>query len=249
MKRIVSELPQASEELVKEIAATLNESEIGLVRKTVGILGYDRCANLLAETKRVEAEGGMLTVDGKRRRTPGGVFFRLAKQEANDEERRQLFPASPGLGPAQVAPQQPPEWDEVRSMIEWASAQPREDKGDFTVKATVVGRPKGMRKLETCVAVSIDPHKPSPLPKGVPDVPDGALGTIIVMIDNRHWKRVSPYLAKDKEDELVCEGYPVFDAKGKTVVLAHRVFTRAMQKEQKAKDKQKAKEKKRQAGL
>jgi hypothetical protein len=249
MGMTVSELPQASEELVREIAASLNESEIGLVRKTVGILGYDRCVKLLDDTKKIEAEGGMMTVDGKRRRTPGGVFFRLAKQEANDEERRQLFPASPGLGPAQTPPKRPPDWDEVRKLIDWAAQQSKEEKGEFKVKATIVGRPKGLRKLETCVAVSIDPHKPSPLPKGVPDVPDGALGAIIVMIDNRHWRRVSPYLAKDKEDDLVCEGYPVFDAKGKTVILAHRVFTRQMQKEQKARDKQKAKEKKRQDGL
>lgn len=115
------------------------------------------------------------------------------------------------------------------------------------MKATIVGRPKGMRKMETCVAVSMDPRKPSPLPRGIPDVPDGAIGTVLVLIDNRHWKQVSPYLAKDKEDDLVCEGYPVFDSKGKTVILAHRVFTRVMRKEQKAREKAKAKEKRRQA--
>ncbi len=243
----MSELPPASEELVREIAAVLGESEIGLVRKTVGILGYERCVNLLAETQRIEAEGGMMTVDGSRRRSPGGVFFRLAKQEATDEERRQLFPASPGTGGIQTPPSAPPDWDEIRDLLVWAAAQPQTERGEFVVKATIVGRPKGMRKLETCVAVSMDPKRPSPLPRGIPDVPEGAIGTVIVMIDNRHWQKVSPYLAKDKEDDLVCEGYPVFDSKGKTVILAHRVFTRRMHKEQKQREKQKAKEKKRQA--
>ena len=47
------------------------------IRRLYNHLGPDIIGEMIAETERIEAEGGMLFQDGSRRRTPGGVFLFL----------------------------------------------------------------------------------------------------------------------------------------------------------------------------
>jgi hypothetical protein len=54
-------------------------------------LGPARTTALLIETLHVEAAGGLRTVDGTRRRTPGGTFLYFVRQQVSREERSQLF--------------------------------------------------------------------------------------------------------------------------------------------------------------
>ena len=89
---------------VDTLAATLQEPKRPLLTAVLRVLGQDRCAAILADTLTCEASGGMLTKDGTRRRTPGGVFFQLVRERATPQERRRLFPwtAAPrGKGPPQ----------------------------------------------------------------------------------------------------------------------------------------------------
>ncbi len=61
-------------------AQVLQESNRPLLTQVLRTVGQDRCRALLAYTLHCEATGGMLRRDGThRRRTPGGVFFRLVK--------------------------------------------------------------------------------------------------------------------------------------------------------------------------
>jgi phosphorylated adapter RNA export protein len=60
---------------VATLVQALQEPNTDLLTKVLRILGQDRCAAILADTLQREANGGMLTKDGTRRRTPGGVFF------------------------------------------------------------------------------------------------------------------------------------------------------------------------------
>lgn len=55
----------------------------------VRVLGAPRVVLLLKETLQVEQQGGLMVLNGSRRRTPGGVFFFLAKQQYGD-----ILPAS-----------------------------------------------------------------------------------------------------------------------------------------------------------
>ena len=64
-------------------------SQIHLIVKRCG---EDFARDLLAQTLEIEAQGGMMTHDGQRRRTPGGVFFYLAKGQMAPDLRKQLFP-------------------------------------------------------------------------------------------------------------------------------------------------------------
>jgi len=64
---------------VDTLAEALQEPKRALLLKVLRTVGQDRCAAILADTLQCEAHGGMLTQDGTRRRTPGGVFFQLVK--------------------------------------------------------------------------------------------------------------------------------------------------------------------------
>jgi phosphorylated adapter RNA export protein len=48
---------------------------------------------LLRRTIELELRGGMLTADGARRRTPGGVFFALLKDAATRDQYKEIFAA------------------------------------------------------------------------------------------------------------------------------------------------------------
>ena len=59
---------------VDHLAAALQEPKVHLLRQVLRTLGAERCAALLADTLTCEANGGLLTKDGTRRRTPGDRF-------------------------------------------------------------------------------------------------------------------------------------------------------------------------------
>jgi len=61
-------------------------------------LGAEFAEALLAEVQQIEVNGGMITANGKRRRTPGGVYFYLARQRATADQRRLIFNASKKAG-------------------------------------------------------------------------------------------------------------------------------------------------------
>lgn len=59
----------------------------------VNILGRDLPIKLFKETQKIESDGGMLIVNGMRRRTPGGVFLFLLKNcdEISQKEKKDIF--------------------------------------------------------------------------------------------------------------------------------------------------------------
>ena len=76
--------------LVEGTAAELGETADVvrmLIKRIVRTLGEDRTRELVRHAQVVEEQGDMLVPDGSRRRTLGGVFFKLAKDQATSEER------------------------------------------------------------------------------------------------------------------------------------------------------------------
>ena len=80
--------------VVQGIAAALGETTpqpLAHIRRLVATVGEERVLRLLGQAHEVERQGGLLRPDGSRR-TLGGVFFKLAKEQTSAEERRRIWP-------------------------------------------------------------------------------------------------------------------------------------------------------------
>ena len=80
---------------VAQIAATLQEHDkipLKQIRHIVHVLGLATTEAIVAEALHIEANGGMLTTDGTRRRTLGGVFFFVVRTRISPEQRYKIFP-------------------------------------------------------------------------------------------------------------------------------------------------------------
>jgi PHAX RNA-binding domain len=101
----------ASEQTINTIAKALGESDEGPVaqiKAVVDNLGDQACLTLLAETEKIEKAGGLMRGDGSGRRSPGGVFFFLARQRLPRDVRAAIFndkkPRDPNAPKSQPAP-------------------------------------------------------------------------------------------------------------------------------------------------
>src|SRR4029453_12911966 len=91
---------EADKTLADQIAETLNEPNVVLVRKVIAVLGAERVQGFFQKTLEIEAAGGLTVQDSSRRRTPGGVFFKTVKDGTTSAERRRIFPPPPAPAPA-----------------------------------------------------------------------------------------------------------------------------------------------------
>jgi len=79
--------------LTKQIIEQLGEdpSAQSRIERVVRLGGLEFVRAILEETLAIEAAGGMMTADGQRRRTPGGVFFYLVRGRVSDNMRHEMF--------------------------------------------------------------------------------------------------------------------------------------------------------------
>jgi hypothetical protein len=84
---------------IVEIADGLGEQEPRqrlFIERAASQLGLAYVQGLYAEVQGIEAQGGMMTADGSRRRTPGGVFMLLLKQHLNETGQKAALKAIMG---------------------------------------------------------------------------------------------------------------------------------------------------------
>jgi hypothetical protein len=82
---------RAFRQAVDEIATALGEVEPkskATIERSVAYLGIEVAQALRQEVEQIEASGGMMTADGSRRRTPGGVYLLLLKQRLNEAGKK-----------------------------------------------------------------------------------------------------------------------------------------------------------------
>lgn len=80
-------------EFAKEIINNLKEYAAGsLIHKITEFLGVERTKEFYKLTQKIESSGGVMTARGSRRRTPGGVFLFLVKNNVSAVEKELLFP-------------------------------------------------------------------------------------------------------------------------------------------------------------
>src|SRR5215212_1905407 len=117
--------------LVRAITSQLNEPNVALIRRIVMAIGEERARALLEQVLAIEAAGGQMTLDGTRRKTPGGVFISTARAQTTDKKVRQKLldfrqpPTSKGnpaaaLQTAASPPAPPLTWDEAQALLEQA---------------------------------------------------------------------------------------------------------------------------------
>lgn len=69
----------------------LRERNTTLIRKAIEMIGPDAAKRLLERTFETQRTGGLRTLDGKRKRSPGGVFFFLLRDELDADAYRRLM--------------------------------------------------------------------------------------------------------------------------------------------------------------
>ena len=203
---------RANKEAAAAIAAQLNETDPGALTQISRILermGAEFVQTALTDTLRLEAEGGMLTEDKQRRRTPGGVFFYLVRGRVSPEDRKALFPIIQRLAkpspPATVTLADA----ERLALYNQLKAHP----GVATnMKLTLIGRPAKILKRDTFVAVTLASREPPALPKGLPELPSQDPTIYLVYIASKQWRKVEEAI-QNPEDRLIIDGYPYNDKK------------------------------------
>src|SRR5205823_14177585 len=78
-----------------------------LIRKIVIVVGVEHARALLQQVLSIEAAGGRMTLDGTRRKTPGGLFISLARAQASETERPRLYQPGRKKRPVKPAAEQP----------------------------------------------------------------------------------------------------------------------------------------------
>jgi hypothetical protein len=226
---------------VATLAEVLQEPNRPLLTLVLRIFGHDRTVEILTETLQREAHGGMLTKDGTRRRTPGGVFFQLARERATPQERRRLFP-HPGPQHGQGQPQEQPQrpltaltWDEAQAAMQTLATEPPGEAR--TMKLTLIGRPGKLETRGQAVVFRMQGKPPGALPRGLPPVPTQAPMTWNVIVALRQWNRVQESLAANQEDQLIIEGYPCMQG-NQPMLLAQSCVSMLQQRAQKAAQRQ-----------
>ena len=223
--------------LARQITETLGESNPHLVRRVVEVLGAEAATAHLAEAQRIEAAGGELIASGKRRRTPGGVFFRVARAAATPEQCQAIgWPTGQGERQAPSEPR-PPRPEHRIEPLPWdtrlAHLQALLDKEGIVnmSKITLTGRPGKLIEAQGCIltVMATDPTTAPTRPKGLPALPAKPT-SYIVYIAARQWQKVAEAI-KDPGDVLIIEGYPVFDERlPGLAVLTQNITTRNLQR-------------------
>jgi hypothetical protein len=222
-------LPPLRRPLPERIAERLGETEPGPLAQIIRMLslwGPERVKALCQEALTIYAGEGLLIENGQRKRTAGGVFFYLAKQQAGEEEWQRILPrpfvksaqrpkapkrqeAQPVQPPARapkvqptapVAPVAASTWAEL-----WALAETlKESVMKTTLK--LIGRPSDVKSAGAYVLFPVVSQQVPAVPAGLPPLEPGT--KYLVLVAAKQWKKVAPGLEADPEAKVLIEGYP-----------------------------------------
>ncbi|MCA0452576.1 MAG: hypothetical protein LCI00_01210 [Chloroflexi bacterium] len=199
---------KALNKAVVEIANALGETEdipIEQIRKIIQLFGVEFARKILDETMTVEAQGGLMLMDQSRRRSTGGVYFRLIRDNISLEQQFQIFPTPDWKRKALIPkPVSVPllDWTERLAIIE----RLRVHQGEIvSMKVQLVGRPGSVVKRPDVVVTTMSYVASMPiLPHGIP-IPPQAPTLYTVYMTPKQWSSVEKPL-ENPEDRLYIEG-------------------------------------------
>jgi len=219
-------MTEQSKIVADEMAMQLGETESEPRRqigRAVRLLGEERTRSFVARTLEIEAAGGTMLADGSRRRTPGGVFFHLVREDVGSKEfyrivRPQTNKQDQGARtgqhhdsggrPATATAATPFDWTTFGASAMEAMSRAGEA---TTVKLTVIGRPGTVVDRGDVVMVALRSEKAPSLPKGVP-APASPQTDYMALVGMKQWRKVAEALATDPADKVIIEGYPTVRA-------------------------------------
>jgi len=230
----------------QEIAGALGETEQKPCTQIAAIIhhcGIDFAQSLLRETQYLESQGGMMLPDESRRRTPGGVFFYLARKKIPRKTAKVIFPhRASGKAVDKKASSKP---HGTGPSFQWAKRaqilQPlTEKKGVLTtVKVNLIGRPGRIDDTHKDLIITTMSHvaKSTSLPKGVPQPPDQPT-LYTIYISAKQWRKVEGTIA-DPDDALIIEGTCAFDEEiGGIAVFATSITSKQLEAQKRQAQKQ-----------
>jgi hypothetical protein len=196
--------------IVAEFSTQLGETERGPVRQIkllIQYLGLDLVRAKVEETLQIEADGGMLTSNQERKRTPGGIFFYLIKEAMPDEMRSKVFPGYGQRRPKTTTI----EWEQRMDYLEPLL---NDEQGVVSnLELMIQGRPGRVEVVGDTVMLIMNHHLEAapnqPNPRGVPQ-PSDQTQRYIVYMGILSWEKVVKFLEDDK-DFLIIKGRIVYD--------------------------------------
>ncbi len=188
---------QDTTQTVSYIAQELGETErkpVHTIQQIVERFGVEFSQEILEETRKIEAAGGLMIHEGTRKRTPGGIFFYLVRGRISEEECQEIF-------------YEPPfSWDNRLQDL----PELKERIGEARVKILLIGRPgKVVEKRDFAITMIRDSGTPT-LPKGLPRPPEKPT-SYMVYISKRQWKRVRDTIQRHPDDVMIIEGFARYD--------------------------------------
>ena len=214
-------------ELAKKYAKMLGEKTESPLRQLCLLLehmGEDAVRENVEKAIEIDAGEGMMTADGSRRRTTGGIFFYIIKMDMDTTIRQRVFP---NYG------------QQIKGrVLEWADRTSHmpdlfEEPGSMRYNRILIhGYPGKVQIMENTVMTTITHRHEtnSPYPRGVPVPPD--LETrYTVYISMKHWEPVAESLEKNPHDPLIIEGDIMYDPELESIaVFATSVTTKMIEK-------------------
>jgi len=184
-----------------EIAAQLGETDeepIRQIKRAVRILGEHRVRTVVARALDVEAAGGMIRADGSQKRSLGGVFFILMRDDVGRKDFYRIFKGGQhqrtnGPGAPARTTTVPFDWTTFSASATEAMSEAGEA---TTVKLTVIGRPGKIVERDDVALVAMRSEKAPSLPKGVP-APPSPQTDYMVLVGMKQWRKVAEALAAD----------------------------------------------------
>jgi hypothetical protein len=154
---------------------------------------------LFQRTQEIEAAGGMLTVRGNRRRTPGGVYFFLVKEIMTPEQEEAVLATrmSTGAATAQAAAQSQAGATQSRASTRPACHRDQSPSSPKRSRAHEGHRdwpPQADQEAQQLRHGCVGAETAAGHATGLPPIPDTANATIAVFIADKQWPRVEQAL-------------------------------------------------------
>jgi PHAX RNA-binding domain len=197
------------------------------LERCLTVLGEAAVDELLAETEQIEQGEGLLTQDGKRRRTKGGVFLYLARQRCTPDQRAIVFPVTgwraqkakrkakanrtTPTAPAPAAPAAPAAPVKATYFFPGVAA----------LKTTLKGRPIQSTVMDGYTRLLFERTEANDsFPAGVPAAPSEPQ-RVMVYVGAKQWAKVKDELQKPTIN-LTIDGVMILE-NGKLVLRAQGV--------------------------